>query len=143
MKTNNTPQNIGVHIKCKDFDKSYRFYKTLEFNEIFAYGPETFLKTLDSKIPTAKENYRGITFGINGAMLEIADGHIAVNPEVFKESINSPKISLFFDIKSIKDLMNICKKAEITIYGKPVTYPWGKTEIVIKDPDGVVLVFRE
>lgn len=123
--------SIGVHIKVKNFQKSVAFYEALGFKKIFEYGP-------DKKV---KEAYRGITYGVGGSRLELADGHAAVKPSVFKESVLSSKMSLMINVGDIWDIMSKAKKANIPIAVSPRHYYWGTLEIVIKDPDGVVLVF--
>ena len=123
--------NIGVHIKVKDFAKSVRFYKDLGFREIFTYGPDK----------TAKEDYSGMTFEVGGAKLEIADGHRAVKPSVFKETMESSKISLMINVDKLSSVVEVCNKVQIDISVSVRHYYWGTLELVIKDPDGVVLVF--
>jgi catechol 2,3-dioxygenase-like lactoylglutathione lyase family enzyme len=129
---------IGIHINVKDFEKSKKFYLSLGFKSVFEYGPD--LKLTDK---TAPENYRGITFATPGgeALLEIADGHVAVKDSVFEEDITSSKTSLMIHVNSVHEIMAIAKENEITLAKDPVCFHWGTTEIVIKDPDGLILVF--
>ena len=93
---------MGMHIKCKSMTKSFNFYKKLGFNPIFAYGSENFTKQFN--FPTAKENYCGVTFAIGDALFEVADGHVAVKPEVFLETVTSSKVSAMFDVESVDEL---------------------------------------
>lgn len=123
--------NIGVHIKAKDFKKSTHFYESLGFNKVFEYGP-------NKKV---KEKYSGVVYGCGGAKLEIADGHVAVKPSVFREKINSSKISLMVNVDKLSNIIKLCKKSGIPIAVSPRHYYWGTLELVIKDPDGVILVF--
>ncbi|MFH1533613.1 MAG: VOC family protein [Nitrospirota bacterium] len=135
-------QSIGVHIKVSDFAKSKVFYETLGFTKVFEYGPDkTFQKDEKGNLISATEAYHGITFSCGGARLEIADGHRAVKPEVFRESICSSKVSLMVNIEKISDLLKVCKEANIPPVVGPRHYYWGTLEVVIKDPDGFVLVF--
>ncbi len=136
-------KKFGIHIKVKNFDKSYKFYKYLGFKEIFAYGPKKFTEKLPKSINPAPEKYRGVTFEIGNALLEIGEDHIAVKKEVFRETVKSSKVSAMIDVDSIDKLIAQCKKCEIEIAVPPKTFPWGTREVVIKDPDGFVLVFRE
>ena len=124
-------KSIGVHIKVRDFEKSVGFYKALGFRSVFEYGPSK----------DVVEDYSGMVFDVGGAMLEIADGHRAVKPEVFKETVLSSKISLMIEVESLKNILEDCSKAYIDIAVQPRHYYWGKLELVIKDPDGTVLVF--
>ncbi|MBN2101048.1 VOC family protein [Candidatus Dojkabacteria bacterium] len=143
MKNTNSPVSFGIHIKCQDFDGSYAFYRNFGFKEVFAYGPEEFLRGLDGSIPTAKENYRGVSFQVGDAILEIADGHVAVKPEVFKEVVTSSKISAMVDVESLDVVEKVCRNNNYKIVAPRKEYPWGMTELVVKDPDGFVLVFRQ
>lgn len=132
---------LGIHIKVKDFEKSYKFYKAFGFEEEFAYGPEDFIKDFD--FPKAPENYRGVTFNLGNAMLEIGEDHVAIKPEVFKESIKSSKVSAMVDVNSVDEVVKICNQNNFDIAKEPRTFPWGTREVVVRDPDGFILVFRE
>ncbi|MBI4098372.1 MAG: VOC family protein [Candidatus Levybacteria bacterium] len=123
--------NIGVHLKVKDFNKSLAFYSALGFKKVFEYGPGK----------TIAEDYNGAVFEQNGAKLEIADGHRAVKSLVFKQSMQSSKISLMLNVNNIGEIIKRANKAGIKIAVGPRHYYWGTLEIVIKDPDGIVLVF--
>lgn len=48
-----------------------------------------------------------------------------------------------FDVDSLDKLIKICEENNIEITVPPKKFPWGTIEMVIKDPDGFVLVFRE
>lgn len=122
---------IGVHIKVADFAKSEKFYRDLGFKEIFAFGPDREIK----------EDYSGTIFGVGGAKLEIANGHQAVKAGVFKEKVKSSKISLMIEVEKISSIIQVCKEVQIDIAVGPRHYYWGTLELVIKDPDGTVLVF--
>lgn len=126
-------KTIGTHIKVKDFAKSLKFYEGLGFEKIFEYGPDQ----------TVKEDYSGATFACGTAKLEIADGHRAVKPEVFQETVGSSKISLMIEVSSLAEIIERAK----AMGRKPTTpvrhYYWGKLEVVYRDPDGVILVFTE
>jgi len=123
--------NIGSHIKVSDFTKSKSFYLSLGFKPIFEYGPDC----------QAKEDYSGIVFEAGGGVLEIADGHRAVNPATFKEHINSSKISLMIKVDSLETIAGLCHQNHIDITVPPRHFYWGTLEMVVKDPDGAVLVF--
>lgn len=122
---------IGVHIKTANFEKSKQFYTALGFNQVFAYGPEQ----------AVKEAYNGATFQQGECKLEIAEGHRAVKPTVFKEKITSSKISLMINVDSLEDIISRCQKNNIEIAVGVRHYYWNTLELVVKDPDGVVLVF--
>lgn len=123
--------NVGAHLKVKDFAKSVKFYATLGFTKTFEYGPDK----------AVKEGYNGMVFGIGNGRLEIADGHRAVKPEVFKETVPSSKVSLMINVDNVHDLLDICQKNKIPVAVGPRHYYWNTIEVVLIDPDGVRLVF--
>lgn len=122
---------IGIHVKVANFQQSINFYLSLGFKKVFEYGPK-------KKI---KEAYNGAVFEQGGCKLEIADGHRAVKAEVFQQPITSSKISLMIGVNNLKSIIDLAKKAHIPIKVSPRHYYWGTLELVIKDPDGLVLVF--
>ncbi len=132
---------MGAHIKVKSMQRSLDFYQKLGFEPIFAYGFSEFIEKFTC--PTASEKYCGVTFGIGNALFEIADGHIAVKPEVFLEEVKSSKISLMFDVDSIENIFQCANENDLTIAVPIREFPWGTKELVLRDPDGVILVFRE
>jgi len=133
---------FGVHIKVQNIRSSLKYYTALQFNPVFAYGDKKFLKHFNT-IPTAPEKYNGIVFDIGNSTLEIADGHLAVKPEVFKKTITNSKISAMIQVRSLSNIEKLCKKNKIEITVPRRKFPWGTTELVLKDPDGLVLVFIE
>ncbi len=133
---------IGTHIKVSDFTRSKAFYEALGFQKIFEYGPgQTFQKDKNGNLISAPEDYHGVTFMHGGCKLEIADGHRAVKSEIFKQPITSSKVSLMINVKNIQTIINRCKKSNIPLAVGPRHYYWGTLEVVVKDPDGLVLVF--
>mgnify|MGYP001584275844 CR=1 FL=1 len=122
---------VGVHIKTKDFQKSLTFYEALGFKKTFEIGP-------NKKI---QEDYNMVMFDTGSGILEIADGLQVVKPEVFKETVTSPKISLMINTDNMEELLEQCKKADIPLAVGVRHYYWGNLEFVLKDPDGVILVF--
>jgi uncharacterized glyoxalase superfamily protein PhnB len=133
---------FGIHIKVKDINASKNFYLALGFKPVFCYGNENIRREF-TNIPNVSEKYNGIVFEIGSSLLEIADGHLAVKPDVFKREIQSSKISAMMDVNSIEELLAVCKNESIEISVPPKDFPWGTREVVIKDPDGFVLVFIE
>jgi hypothetical protein len=47
------------------------------------------------------------------------------------------------DVNSVAQVERICNENGFRISVPIKEYPWGAKEIVLKDPDGFVLVFRE
>lgn len=134
---------FGIHHKVKNIEKSLKFYKDFGFKEVFGYGDIKFLAKLDKSIPKVLEKYNGAVFEIGGALLEIADGHIAVKPEVFRQKIESSKLSAMIHVDSVDHVVKVCGKNDYKILVAPKVFPWGTREVVIRDPDGFVLVFIE
>jgi hypothetical protein len=130
---------LGIHIKVKDIVKTREFYESIGFSPVFGYGDDEFRATLPEGCPSAPERYRGVTYKLSDDIeFEVADGHIAVKPEVFKEEIGSPKVSGMIRVKS---LVPIAEKLKDRIKFPVRKYYWGSLEIALRDPDGLVLVF--
>lgn len=123
--------SLGAHIKVSNFSKSKAFYEVLGFKKVFEYGPDK----------PIKEKYRGTTYQVGTTKLEIAEGHPAVKANVFKQPITSPKVSLMINIENMTEFLDTCKKSGIPLAVGPRHYYWGKLEVVVKDPDGLILVF--
>ena len=137
---------FGIHLKVKDIYKSYSFYSKFNLKPIFCYGDERWLDTIKKTNPevgSAPEKYNGVTFEISDALFEIADGHVAVKKEVFKNDIDSSKVSAMLDVQSVDGVVEICNENDFNIVVEPKSFPWGTKEVVVKDPDGFILVFRE
>lgn len=134
---------FGVHIKVKDINRSLSFYLKFGFKPNFAFGVKKFLKQFSDKLPKVVEEYNGVSFDISGAMFEIADGHMAVKPEVFRETIRSSKLSAMIHVDSVHAVVETCKKNKYQIIVDPKVFPWGTREVVVRDPDGFILVFIE
>jgi hypothetical protein len=130
---------IGIHLKVKDIEASRTFYEKLGFTPVFGYGSEEFRKTLPQGCPSAPERYQGVSYKLaDDAELEIAHGHIAAKPEVFGETITSAKISAMIRVKSIAPVIETYKdKIKFPVRH----YYWNSLEVVLRDPDGFVLVF--
>ncbi len=126
-------KTIGTHIKASNYVKSRGFYEGLGFPVVFEYGPDK----------EVKEDYSGVVFQAGSAKLEIADGHRAVKPEVFQETVASSKISLMIEVESIGEIIELATKMGLVPAVGVRHYYWDKLEVVYRDPDGVVVVFTE
>src|SRR5690242_14123685 len=102
-------KSLGVHIKVKDFRKSEKFYSSLGFEKVFEYGP-------GKKV---EEDYSGSVFNTGDGTIEIADGHRAVKPEIFKQEVLSSKISLVIQVLNLESIIKKCHRANIFIAVKP------------------------
>jgi len=130
---------IGVHVKVRDIEASRHFYEDLGFVPAFGYGDESFRATLPEGCPSAPERYRGVTYKLcDNAELEIAEGHVAVRPEVFREEILSPKVSGIIRVRSV---MPVIEQLSNVIKFPVRKYYWGSIEVAVRDPDGFVLIF--
>lgn len=131
---------LGVHLKVASVAESRNFYEEfLELSPVFAYGSEEFLATIPQGVPTAPERYQGVTYEVpGGAKIEIADGHIAVrDSDVFRDRIVSPKVSAMIQVTSLVPLL---QKGVFGPKGPLTKYYWGTIEMVVRDPDGWVIV---
>jgi hypothetical protein len=130
---------LGTHIKVADIKQSFRFYHSLGFKAVLAYGPTSFTRGMPGGVRRAHEKYRGVIFRVGGAELEIADGHVSIpDRHVFQSRVRGPKVSAMVKVQSL-----------IPLYSNPLigrgpratSYYWGSVEATVKDPDGYVLVF--
>ena len=60
---------------------------------------------------------------------------------VFKTQMENSKVSLMVYVDSVTDIIDRCKNNGIELAVGPRHYYWGTIEVVVKDPDGLVLVF--
>ena len=123
--------------------RTLAFYKSLGFKPSFAFGDKSFTNQFGTAVQTVKESYRGVVFNIGSTLFEIADGHIAVKSGVFKETITSSKVSLMLYVPSVKQIVALCSRNSYQVAVPVRTFPWGTKELVVKDPDGFILVFIE
>jgi len=135
-----TITHFGTHLKVSNLDKSRKFYESLGFKPVFAYGDDEFRASLPKGLPSAPEKYRGMTFQVgDSALFEIAEGHIGVkNQNVFKETITDEKISAMVKVKSLIPLFS---NPEVKLKYSVRKYYWGTIEAAFRDPDGYVLIF--
>lgn len=47
------------------------------------------------------------------------------------------------DVVSVLEVRKICERFNYDIAKPEVDYPWRTRELVVRDPDGFILVFRE
>ncbi len=124
-------KQLGTHLKVKDFDRSVAFYDAFGFHKAREFGPGT----------DAPETYRGVIYEIGDAYLELAEGHKPVKPEVFEERIVSSKFSMLVNVGSLVPVVGACREHEIDVVVPPRRFHWGQIEMVLRDPDGLVLAF--
>lgn len=136
-------KQCGIHLKVKDINRSLKFYEAFGLKPVLAYGNDKFLKNFPEELSTASEKYNGVTFDINGALLEIADGHLAVKSETFNEKLSSSKVSAMLHVEKVSEIKEICMANDFEIAADIREFHWGTKEIVVTDPDGFILVFIE
>jgi catechol 2,3-dioxygenase-like lactoylglutathione lyase family enzyme len=131
---------FGTHIKVADIERSRRFYESLGFKPISAYGDEAFRSSLPDGVLTFPEAYRGISFGIgDSAELEIAEDHVGLEDKsVFAQTIGGNKVSAMVRVDSVLPLFD---NPEVQITFPVRKYYWDTIEVAFRDPDGFVLVF--
>ena len=148
MQNSSNITGLGINIKVRDIETSRRFYESLGFVPVFAYGDEQFLATLPVGTPTApSKKPKGIHYALYGdpqqqhvvAELELVADHIALkNSDSFSEVITSPKLSAMVHVKT---LLPIITNENVRIVFPIRKYYWGSIELATRDPDGFVLVF--
>lgn len=131
-------KKIGTHIKVSNFTESRAFYLALGFQPIWESAPD-----LEQTSTSGPEEGSLVIFATEDgtALLEIGDSHPAINPEVFKERVPSSKVSLMVHVSSLEEIIDRAEQAKIAITRQPVNFEWGTTELVMRDPDGFVVVF--
>ncbi len=131
-------KKIGTHIKVSNFTESRAFYLALGFQPIWESAPD-----LEQTSTSGPEEGSLVIFATEDgtALLEIGDSHPAINPEVFKERVPSSKVSLMVHVSSLEEIIDRAERAKIAITRQPVNFEWGTTELVMRDPDGFVVVF--
>ena len=108
---------LGINIKVKDIQASRKFYESLGFVPVFAYGPKEFLHTLPQGTPHAgsSEKTIGVHYALYGdeekkyvvAELELVASHIVLkHPEVVREKIESAKLTAMVHVSSVVPLFS-------------------------------------
>jgi catechol 2,3-dioxygenase-like lactoylglutathione lyase family enzyme len=131
---------LGIHIKVVSIEASREFYENyLGLVPTFAYGNAEFLATVPDSATKVDEIYQGVTYEISpSTKLELADGHIAVKDQsVFAGRITSPKVSAMISVESLIPLL---EGSDRRPNSSAKHYYWGTVEMVVRDPDGWVIV---
>lgn len=114
---------LGVNLKVADLARSRVFYEALGFQELGAFAG-------------------GVVYGIGGvALLELNDRHPAVAPAVFQERITTAKTSLMVKVPSLLPILAAAERKRIPLAVPPRRFPWQTIEVVVRDPDGLIVVF--
>lgn len=127
-------KSTGVCIKTKDFAKSRAFYEGFGFKAKFEVGPDKEIKDKSNVVIFGSET---------GGNFELTDGHVAIKPSVFQETIESSKISLMFEVDSLEEILSLAKKMKLEPAVPVRHYYYGNLEAVFYDPDGTRVVFIE
>ena len=114
---------LGVHIKVADLTRSQAIYENFGFRQLGAF-PD------------------GVIYGVGGvALLELNASHPAVAAEIFQSHITTAKTSLMVRVPSLVPILMAAERAGISIAVPPRRFPWKTIELVVRDPDGFVVVF--
>ncbi len=127
-------RSTGVCIKTKDFARSRAFYEGFGFKPKFEVGPDKEIKDISSVVIYGSET---------GGNFELTDGHVAIKPSVFQETVASSKISLMFEVDSLEEIMRLAKTMGIEPAVPVRHYYYGNLEVVFYDPDRTRVVFIE
>jgi len=114
---------LGVHLKVADLARSQAFYDAFGFQQLGTFQD-------------------GVIYGVGGvALLELNARHPAIAPEIFQSRITSAKTSLMVHVPSLLPVLTAAERAHILLAVPPHRFPWKTIEVVIRDPDGFVVVF--
>lgn len=138
---------LGIHLKVRNITESRSFYEdALGLDPIRGAGTPEFRRSLPVSLaskpgdglPGSPDTWNSVTYQPTpNAELEIGDGHPAVDSDVFKRGVEGPKVSAMLHVDSLVPLMR--DRGVHPTYPVRV-YPWGSVEVVLKDPDGFVVV---
>ncbi|MGI8913962.1 MAG: VOC family protein [Chloroflexota bacterium] len=114
---------LGVNIKVADLVRSQAFYEAVGFQLIATFTG-------------------GVIYGVGGvALLELNAHHPTVAAEVFQTRITTAKTSLMVHVPSLLPVLTAAEQAGIPLAVPPRRFPWKTIEVVVRDPDGFVVVF--
>lgn len=105
-----------------------------------------------SNLKNTAEFYRALGFDIqesaDAVRIKLGDFTLAFidenKAEIKNESGKTPKglgIYTYIEVNDVDEYFELIKKNGIVPRTKPKTWPWGKREFVVKDPDGYKFVF--
>lgn len=105
---------------CKDLDQTAKFYKLLGF--VVEMTDETMrIKFGDFRLSFMSENV---------AMIK--------DDPVAKKGVG---MYMYFEVDNVDAFYQVLKGKNITTSSEPRSWPWGKREFAVKDPDGFRLIF--
>lgn len=114
---------LGINIKVADLARSQAFYEAFGFQQLGAFEG-------------------GVIYGVGGvALLELNARHPAVAADVFQSRITTAKTSLMVHVPSLLPALAAAEQAGIPLAVPPRRFPWKTIEVVVRDPDGFVVVF--
>ena len=105
---------------CKDIDKTAEFYENLGFN---------------------------IKKDVDAVRIIFGDYRLAFMDEsktTIKDDPGAKKgvgMFMYFEVENVDSFYQKLKEKNITTSSEPTSWPWGKREFAIKDPDGYKLIF--
>ena len=114
---------LGINLKVADLVRSQAFYEAIGFQQLGAFEG-------------------GVIYGVGGVtLLELNASHPAVAAEVFPSRITTAKTSLMVHVPSLLPVLAAAERAHIPLAVPPRRFPWKTIEVVVRDPDGFVVVF--
>jgi catechol 2,3-dioxygenase-like lactoylglutathione lyase family enzyme len=138
---------LGIHLKVSDITASRLFYEeTLGLIPARGAGTAEFRRSLpdfltskhEDGLPGSPDAWNSVTYRPSAhAELEIGDGHPAVASDVFKQILDGPKVSAMLHVES---LLPLVRDSGVQPTYPVRIYPWGSVEVVLRDPDGFVVV---
>ncbi|MBI4087292.1 MAG: VOC family protein [Candidatus Liptonbacteria bacterium] len=106
---------------ASDLEKTHEFYKKLGFN--------------------AQKSDDGVRVKLGDFTLAFIDEN---KTTIQNESGKTPKglgVYTYVEVDDVDNYFEFVKKNGVVPRSEPKTWPWGKREFVIKDPDGYKFVF--
>jgi catechol 2,3-dioxygenase-like lactoylglutathione lyase family enzyme len=107
-------------LRPRDLERSLRFYR------------ETLGLAVYREWGSGQD--RGVVFFLGGGLLEVA-GSPAERP--------SGAVRLFFQVRELRAVRSQLAEKAVVVEEEPELKPWGLLEMVVRDPDGLALVFVE
>lgn len=94
----------------------------------------------------SKEDKTHTTMACNGFWIDFVLASSEHKPKFQKEALTKEKglgMYIYLLTEHIDDWYDQCIKKGFTPSSKPHTWPWGRREFALRDPDGYKLIFYE
>ena len=77
---------------------------------------------------------RGVVFFLGGGLLEVAGSTAGIPSEA---------VRLLFQVRELRAVRSQLAEQAVVVEEEPELKPWGLLEMIVRDPDGLALVFVE